>query len=293
MTEAIPAGSGLEFLDIHKSFGAVRALAGVSFAVRSGETHALMGENGAGKSTLLKILAGIVTPDKGEIRLDDRRLALSGPRDALVHGIGMVYQEMVTFPNLTVTGNIFAGRELTGRGGVLLEREMRLRTRDLLARLHLSLAPEAPMERLSAAHGQLVQVARALAFDCRVLVLDEPTTALTSAEADHLFRVLDDLRHRGVTILYVSHRLPEVFRLCDRMTVLRDGQYAGTFDHRAPRCREPRAASREPRTASREPPSREPRPPSPSSAQWSAAICRRERNMPARRLPNRCCASAA
>jgi rhamnose transport system ATP-binding protein len=247
---------GLEFLDIHKSFGAVRALAGVSLAVRSGETHALMGENGAGKSTLLKILAGIVAPDKGEIRLDDRRLALSGPRDALAHGIGMVYQEMVTFPNLTVTGNIFAGRELTGRGGVLLERDMRVRTRELLARLHLALAPEAPMERLSAAHGQLVQVARALAFDCRVLVLDEPTTALTSAEADHLFRVLDDLRHRGVTILYVSHRIPEVFRLCDRMTVLRDGQYAGTFDHpeRAGVANsDPRAATRELPAASSEP----------------------------------------
>ena len=188
---------GLEFHDIHKSFGAVRALGGVSFAVRSGETHALMGENGAGKSTLLKILAGIVTPDRGAITLDDRRLSLSSPRDALGYGIGMVYQEMVTFPNLTVTGNIFAGRELVGRGGVLLEREMRVRTRDLLARLHLSLAPEARMEHLSAAHGQLVQVARTLAFDCRVLVLDEPTTALTSAEAEHLFRVLDDLRHRG------------------------------------------------------------------------------------------------
>jgi rhamnose transport system ATP-binding protein len=255
--------SGLEFLDIHKSFGAVRALAGVSFGVRSGETHALMGENGAGKSTLLKILAGIVAPDKGEIRLDDQRLALSGPRDALVHGIGMVYQEMVTFPNLTVAGNIFAGRELTGRGGVLLEREMRLRTRELLARLHLSLAPEAPMERLSAAHCQLVQVARALAFDCRVLVLDEPTTALTTAEADHLFRVLDDLRHRGVTILYVSHRIPEVFRLCDRMTVLRDGQYAGTFDHDA----RSGAANPEPRTLNLEPrtPNPEPRTATPAS----------------------------
>jgi ABC-type sugar transport system ATPase subunit len=110
---------GLEFIDIHKSFGAVRALRGVSFTVAPGETHALMGENGAGKSTLLKVLAGIVAPDRGEVRLDDRRLALAGPRDALAHGIGMVYQELVAFPNLTVTGNIFAGRELTGRGGVL------------------------------------------------------------------------------------------------------------------------------------------------------------------------------
>ena len=134
---------GLEFIDIHKSFGAVRALRGVSFSVGSGESHALMGENGAGKSTLLKVLAGIVSADRGEIRLDDRKLAISSPRDALVHGIGMVYQEMVAFPNLTVTGNIFAGRELTGRGGTLREREMRQQTRDLLAQLHLSLAPDA------------------------------------------------------------------------------------------------------------------------------------------------------
>jgi rhamnose transport system ATP-binding protein len=221
---------GLEFLDIRKSFGAVRALRGVSLAVREGETHALIGENGAGKSTLLKILAGIVSPDAGEIQLDDRRLSLSGPRDALAHGIGMVYQETVMFPNLTVAGNIFAGRELTGRGGVLLERDMRQRTRDLLARLHLSLPPESRLEHLSAAHSQLVQVARALAFDCRVLVLDEPTTSLTAADADHLFRVLEDLRARRVTILYVSHRLPEVFRLCERMSVLRDGQHVGTYD---------------------------------------------------------------
>jgi rhamnose transport system ATP-binding protein len=224
---------GLEFHDIHKSFGAVRALRGVSLGVAPGEMHALMGENGAGKSTLLKILAGIVTPDAGDVRWEDRKLSLSGPRDALVHGIGMVYQETLMFPNLTVSGNIFAGREMTGRGGVLHEREMRARTRELLARLHLSLAADAPMEHLSAAHAQLVQVARALAFECRVLVLDEPTTALTSAEADHLFRVLDDLRARGVTILYVSHRIPEVFRLCDRISVLRDGQYVGTYDRAA------------------------------------------------------------
>ena len=224
---------GLEFHDIHKSFGAVRALRGVSMAVVPGEMHALMGENGAGKSTLLKILAGIVAPDSGEVRWEDRRLSLSGPRDALAHGIGMVYQETLMFPNLTVSGNIFAGRELTGRFGGLREREMRARTRDLLTRLHLSLAPDALMERLSAAHAQLVQVARALAFECRVLVLDEPTTALTSAEADHLFRILDDLRARGVTILYVSHRIPEVFRLCDRITVLRDGQYVGTYERAA------------------------------------------------------------
>ncbi len=141
----------------------------------------------------------------------------------------MVYQEMLCFPNLSVTGNIFAGRELT-RGGQLREREMEARTAALLDELHLRISPRAAAESLSAAHRQLLQVARALAFECRILVLDEPTTALTDAEADHLFTVVEKLKARGVTLLYVSHRLPEVFRLCERITVLRDGGYAGTFD---------------------------------------------------------------
>jgi rhamnose transport system ATP-binding protein len=223
-------GLGLEFHDVSRSFGAVRALRGVSFPVTSGDAHAVVGENGAGKSTLLKILAGIVRPDGGEIRLGGRVLNSASPREALEHGIGMVYQEMLAFPNLTVSGNIFAGRELTGAFGRLNEAAMRERTRDLLLRLHVPATPDTPMEHLSTAHAQLIQVARALAFDCRVLVLDEPTTSLTDAEVDHLFDVVGTLRNTGVTVLFVSHRLPEVYRLCDRITVLRDGQYVGTFD---------------------------------------------------------------
>ena len=217
----------LEFQDIHKSFGAVRALRGVSFSVRRGETHALVGENGAGKSTLLKILAGILRPDRGAVVWRGERLHLASPRDALERGIGMVYQEMLAFENLSVTANIFAGREIT-RGGRLLERAMRARTQALLDELRLPVSPEARAESLSAAHRQLLQVARALAFDCHILVLDEPTTALTDAEADHLFAVLQKLKERGATLLYVSHRLPEVFRLCDRVTVLRDGAHVCT-----------------------------------------------------------------
>jgi ABC-type sugar transport system ATPase subunit len=190
---------GLEFHDLSKSFGAVKALTGVTFSVRGGEAHALVGENGAGKSTLLKILAGILRPDAGEVRWRDAPLALANPREALERGIGMVYQEMLCFPNLSVTGNIFAGRELTAPGGRLRERDMEARTAALLDELHLRISPRATAESLSAAHRQLLQVARALAFECRILVLDEPTTALTDAEADHLF-------------------------------VLRDGGYAGTFD---------------------------------------------------------------
>jgi rhamnose transport system ATP-binding protein len=218
----------LEFRGVGKSFGAVRALSAVSFAVAEGEAHALVGENGAGKSTLLKILAGIVRPDAGEIAWKGHRLDIHSPHDAIERGVGMVYQEMLCFPNLTVSGNIFAGRELTSRG-LLREGEMRERTRALLDRLSLRIDPDAIAESLSAAHRQLLQVARALAFRCRILVLDEPTTALTDAEADHLFDVLRELKAQGTTLVYVSHRLPEVFRLCDRITVLRDGALVGTF----------------------------------------------------------------
>jgi ABC-type sugar transport system ATPase subunit len=221
--------SQLEFREVQKSFRAVQALRGVSFSVEQGEAHAIVGENGAGKSTLLRILAGSIAPDEGELRLDGERVRLQAPRDALSRGIGVVHQEMLAFPNLTVAANLFAGRELTFRGGRLDERAMRERARELLARLHLSVSPDAAMDALPAAHRQLVQVARALVFDCRILALDEPTTSLTDAESDHLFAILEDLRRRGLTLVYVSHRLPEVFRLCDRITVLRDGAHVGTF----------------------------------------------------------------
>jgi rhamnose transport system ATP-binding protein len=224
-----PEVSALEFRDIHKSFGAVQALRGVSFDVAAGSAHACVGENGAGKSTLLKILAGIVRPDAGEVRLDGRPVHCATPRDALAHGIGIVFQERTAFPNLSVTANVFAGRELTTAGGRLDEAAMRAVAQRVLTDLHAGLSPDARMEHVSAAHAQLVQIARALAFDCRVLVLDEPTTSLTDAEVEHLFRILRVLQSRGVTLLFVSHRLPEVFRLCDAITVLRDGRHVGTF----------------------------------------------------------------
>jgi rhamnose transport system ATP-binding protein len=221
---------GLVFTDLRKSFGAARALAGVSFTVAEGETHAIVGENGAGKSTLLKILAGLVKADAGTISWQGQPFQPSSPRDALERGIGMVYQEMLAFPNLSVAANIFAGREITGRGGWLRNADMHTRTRAILDELHLAIDPGALAESLPAAHRQLLQVARALAFNCRILVLDEPTTALTDTETEHLFAVVRRLKQRGVTILYVSHRLPEVFRLCDRITVLRDGLLVDTFD---------------------------------------------------------------
>jgi rhamnose transport system ATP-binding protein len=222
--------SGLEFAHLSKSFGAVQALRDVSLAIRTGEAHAIVGENGAGKSTLLKALAGILRPDHGEIRLDGVALHLAEPREALAAGIGLVYQETLAFPNLSAAANIFVGRELTGGFGRLRKEAMRVQAAELLERLHAPFSVDTPAGSLTVGHRQLLQVARALAFECRVLALDEPTTALGESEVDHLFRILDRLRREGVTLIYVSHRLREVFRLCDRITVLRDGRHAGTFD---------------------------------------------------------------
>jgi rhamnose transport system ATP-binding protein len=220
----------LAFRGITKSFGAVRALRDVSFSVAEGEAHALVGENGAGKSTLMRVLAGIVRPDAGELAWNGRPLDLHSPRAALDQGIGMVYQEMLLFPNLSAAENIFAGRELTGPLGRLRKGDMRRRTAALLEDLHVPVRPEAEVSSLSAAQQQLLQIARALAFDCRILILDEPTTSLTGGETAHLFAILDRLKARGVTLIYVSHKLEEVFRLCDRITVMRDGQHVGTFE---------------------------------------------------------------
>jgi rhamnose transport system ATP-binding protein len=217
------------FQTISKSFGAVQALRSVNISIQEGEAHALVGENGAGKSTLMKILAGIERADHGSMIWNGRPLDLRSPRDALDVGIGMVYQEMLLFPNLTVSENIFAGRELTGPAGRLRQREMRDRTRRLLDQLHLAVSPDDEVASLSTAHQQLLQIARALAFDCRILILDEPTTCLTAAETGDLFKILERLREKSVTLIYVSHKLDEVFRLCDRITVLRDGEHIGTF----------------------------------------------------------------
>jgi rhamnose transport system ATP-binding protein len=216
---------GLVFDGITKAYGRTLALDNVSFAVARGTVHALVGENGAGKSTLMRTLAGMVRPDRGSLRWRGQPLDCQTPRDALDRGVGIVPQEPVLFTNLSVAENIFAGREPTDALGRIRRQEMRDRSAAVLKDLHATLSPDTAVSTLGPAQQQLVQIARALAFECHVLILDEPTTCLTEAEVVHLEAMLHQLRARGVTMLYVSHRLAEVFRLSDGVTVLRDGKH--------------------------------------------------------------------
>jgi rhamnose transport system ATP-binding protein len=227
LAEATAAGAdtGLSFDHITKNYGRTLALNDVSFSVERGTVHALVGENGAGKSTLMRILAGMVRPDRGHIRWQGAPLDSATPREALDRGIGIVPQEPVLFPNLTVAENVFAGREPVDATGRIKRQEMRERTAAVMQDLHASLHPDASVEDLGPAQQQLVQIARTLAFECQVLILDEPTTCLTDAEVAHLETILHRLREQKVTMLYVSHRMSEVFRLSDRVTVLRDGKH--------------------------------------------------------------------
>jgi ribose transport system ATP-binding protein len=227
----------LELRHISKNFGGVRALRDVSVLSMSGEVHSLCGENGAGKSTLMKILAGAITDFDGDILLDGRPVQFSGPRQAEDAGIRIIYQELNLVPQLTVADNIFLGRELTrgGRLGWLDERTMEARTRQLFDRLGTAIAPRARVGDLRIGDQQMVEIAKALAFDAAIVIMDEPTSALSDSEVARLFRVIDDLRRAGTTVLYISHKMNEVFTLSDRVTVLRDGQFVASAQRDATR----------------------------------------------------------
>jgi ABC-type sugar transport system ATPase subunit len=212
---------------ISKAFPGVQALSDVSFEVAPGEIHALIGENGAGKSTLMHLVAGVYQPDAGEITLDGEPYAPADERSAQVAGVAMVYQERSLAPALSVVENVFAGRQPTNRLGVIDERAMRARTRELLDELEMGVGPSTRVDLLSPGQQQLVEIAKALSQDLRLLILDEPTSSLTISEARHLFRVLRTLSARGVGIVYVTHRLAEVFEVASRVTVLRDGRVTG------------------------------------------------------------------
>lgn len=212
-----------------KSFPGVRALHDARFELVAGEVHALMGENGAGKSTLMKILAGVYQKDAGEISIDGQAVEIASPRAAQALGIGIIHQELNLMGHLSVAQNIFIGREPLGRLGLFVDTEKMARdTQAIFDRLNLNLEPHTLVCDLTVARQQMVEIAKALSFDSRVLILDEPTAALNNAEIDDLFRIIGELKRQGVGMVYISHKMDELKRISDRVTVMRDGQYIGT-----------------------------------------------------------------
>jgi len=213
----------IELQDIHHSYGAVETLRGVSFSLSPGEVVGLVGENGAGKSTIVKVLTGVVQPFKGTIVVQGSERVFANPRVAREAGIAAMYQEPMLFPDLSITENIFAGHQQTRRGTIAW-RQMDKEARVLLAQLDLPIDPQTPVYQLRVAERQLVEIAKALSSGARLLILDEPTAVLSAREVDALYTIVRGLKARGVTILFISHRLEEVYQWTDRVIVLRDGQ---------------------------------------------------------------------
>jgi ribose transport system ATP-binding protein len=214
---------------LSKSFPGVRALHEIQFELMAGEVHALMGENGAGKSTLMKILAGVYTRDSGDMLVEGQPVDFSSPREAQALGIGIIHQELQLMNHLTVAQNIFIGREPRGRLGLFLdEARLNAQARAILAHMHVNIDPRTIVGTLTVASQQMVEIAKALSFDSRVLIMDEPTSALNDAEIADLFRIIRQLKDRGVGIIYVSHKMDELKQISDRVTVLRDGEYVAT-----------------------------------------------------------------
>lgn len=228
----------IELRNISKIFGGVQALDQVSFSITPGTVHAVVGENGAGKSTLMKILAGIITDYQGEMRFGDRRLRLAGPRDAQRHGISIIHQELNLVDDLSVAANLFLGRE-PRRGRIWLDNAaMHREAAALLAELDCDFTPATPVRKLRVGDQQLVEIAKALSLKSQVLIMDEPTSALTQRETERLFAIMRKLLSQGVTLLYISHKMDEVFELAQRITVLRDGRHVTTVDRQETNARQ-------------------------------------------------------
>jgi inositol transport system ATP-binding protein len=213
---------------IRKEFPGVLALDNVQLRVRPGSVHALMGENGAGKSTLMKIIAGVYQPDAGEIRLRGEPVTLKSPLDALEQGIAMIHQELQLMNWMTIAENIWIRREPRNRFGLIDHGRMAEMTRELFARLNLSLDPGTQVSELTVAQKQMVEIARAVSYESRILIMDEPTSALTEREVEHLFAIIRDLKARDIGIIYITHKMNELFEIADEFTVFRDGKYIGT-----------------------------------------------------------------
>lgn len=220
--------SVLRIANLSKSFAGIHALRGVQLELRAGEVHALLGENGAGKSTLVKVITGVYPPDAGEIWLDDQPIRLADPRQATALGIAAIYQELSLFPDLDIAENIFVGRQPRDARGLVDWGRMYREAEALLTSLDVHLNLKTRARFLSIAQQQMVEVARALSVNARILIMDEPTSALTLNEVEELFKIVRRLRSNGTAILFISHRLEELFQIADRVTVLRDGAYIDT-----------------------------------------------------------------
>jgi ribose transport system ATP-binding protein len=221
----------LDVINVSKSFPGVKALDSVSFDLRKGEVHALVGENGAGKSTLMKILSGVYQADSGTIRYKGKDISFRNSTQARDAGISIIYQELNLIPHLSVAANIFIGREPLTRFGTLNEMKMNTDAVAILSRLNIRLDPTTILNRLPVSKQQMVEIAKALSFDSEVLIMDEPTSALSETEIDELFTVIHTLRNRGVAIIYISHRLEELKHIVDRISIFRDGHSVSTDDY--------------------------------------------------------------
>ena len=218
----------IEMRGIDKAFGTNQVLKNAGFELRDGEIHALMGENGAGKSTLMKILTGVYTRDAGTVVVDGQEVVYKSPQEAEKAGIVFIYQELNVLFDLTVEENLFMGKEITKAFGVCDKKAMRKKAQEVMDKMGVNIPVNAVMSDLSVGQQQMVEICKALMVDAKVLIMDEPTAALTESETQVLFEVIESLKAKGVSIVYISHRMEEIFQLCDRITILRDGQYVGT-----------------------------------------------------------------
>lgn len=229
MTNQNSSSPALSMIGIGKSFPGVRALQNVDFNLRSGEIHALMGENGAGKSTLIKVLTGVYAIDEGTVLIDNAPVVIKSPKDAHKQGISTVYQEVNLCPNLSVAENLFLGREPRSLG-LIDWRKMNMQSADLLRELNISASPTAQLDSCSIAIQQMIAIARAVNTKCRFLILDEPTSSLDSDEVKRIFALMRQLKETGVGIIFITHFLEQVYEVCDRITVLRNGERVGEYD---------------------------------------------------------------
>ena len=218
----------IEMKGINKSFGSNQVLKDAGFYLADGEVHALMGENGAGKSTLKKILTGVYDRDAGTVLVDGKEVHYKTPQEAEKAGIVFIYQEINSLFDLTVEENLFMGKEITKGFGICDKKAMRAKAQEIMDRMGVNIPVDAVMSDLSVGQQQMVEICKALMVDAKVLIMDEPTAALTQSETENLFKVVNSLREKGVSIVYISHRMEEIFELCDRITILRDGSYIGT-----------------------------------------------------------------